>query len=265
MPKYSWDIKDMLFEEDIKAIMDKTQNKRERLLISLLWITGARPMELLMLKREDFRVYSEKLEITIQTLKLRKSEKFAVEARTLSFSRPSGLNCNIYIETIIDWISNVLPGQPILTYSKRWAEMSINNLGKAAIGKTISPYHFRHSCFSWMARNGATAEQLKYFKGAKSIKSVEPYLHAVPFIVKLESMRKDRGVSGMAMGEPLVPIQKEGAGVPTTAPAPVDSSAPPAPQAPQAAPGAAQEAPPPAQESAKPTEAPTAQKKEVLI
>jgi len=40
----------------------------------------------------------------------------------------------------------------------------------------VPPYFFRHNRFSTMVIGGATLQDLKFFKGAKTIASVEPYI-----------------------------------------------------------------------------------------
>ena len=72
--------------------------------------------------------------------------------------------------------------------------MKLNTLGMKALGKELSPYHFRHSVITWLARHGATIEQLMYFKGARSLSGIAPYLHAVPSVIKLENLRRSRKV-----------------------------------------------------------------------
>jgi len=192
MPKYSWNIEEILFEEDVKAMFHTAKTKREAVLVSLLWLTGGRPDEILSLKPENIDIYTDKVAITIKTLKLKKDGKFKTRERTLVFKRTGGLDTNIYLETIIDYVRTIPPDTRILSYTTRWAELKINKLGEATIKKRISPYHFRHSVFTWFARNGWTIEQIKYWKGAASIASVEPYLHAVPQIVAFENLHRGK-------------------------------------------------------------------------
>ena len=192
MPKYSWDIKDILFEEDVKAIYNLAKSQEQRVFVSELWITAGRPEEILKLKPEDFVISPDELHITLKTLKLRKGGAFDTDTRTLKFNRPRGENLNIYIETIIDWVLKAKPQADIIPYTSRWGELLINRLGEQTIGKKICPYHFRHSVLSWLAKNGASVSELMHFKGARSIQSVQCYLHAVPYLVKLETMDRRR-------------------------------------------------------------------------
>jgi len=192
MPRYSWDVEDILFEEDVRKMYDRA-NPNEAALISLLWLTGARPGEIALLKVQDVTYSSDKLSILLKTLKRRKGGEFKVKERTLGFSRTTGFNTNIYIETIVSHVSK-LPNDSetkVLGYTTRWMEKKINKLGEEAIGKKLSPYHFRHSVMTWLAKNGYTMDRLKYFKGS-TLQSVEPYIHAQPQLIKIENMRRSR-------------------------------------------------------------------------
>lgn len=192
MPKYSWNISDILYEEDVRKIYESATTREQRVLVSLLWITAARPKEILNLKREDFLISEDIVEVRVETLKLKDTEKFQDKYRTPKFERNPASNMNIYLETIVDWVLDAAPGGFILPRTTRWAELQINKLGEKAIGKKICPYHFRHSVLSWLAKEGYSVPALMHFKGARSIKSVEPYLHAVPYLVKLSGMDRRR-------------------------------------------------------------------------
>jgi len=199
MPIYSSDIKEILYEEDVSRIYNCATKSMERVLVSLLWITGARTTEIIMLQAKAFDISDHSLSIVIPTLKRGKKEggDFDVRERTLNFKRPKALDMNIYIETIIEYVKMIpMPEQRIFKYKSRWAEKTINKLGMDAIQKKICPYHFRHSVLSWLAKNGATVSELMFFKGAKNISSVSPYLAAVPFEVNLQRIKRDRSQSG---------------------------------------------------------------------
>lgn len=192
MPKYSWDIKEVLFEEDVKNMFNGAAHKREAYLIAGLWLYGPRPDEFLSLIPENFNITGERVDCTIKTLKLKKDKKFKVMERTLTIERTSGLDTNLYLETIVDLVQRTPPKTRILQYTTRWAELVINRLGIKHLNKKICPYHFRHSVFTWFARNRWTVEQIKYWKGATTLDSVEPYLHAVPQIMEFEMLNRGK-------------------------------------------------------------------------
>ena len=173
MPVYKTEPSVLLYEEDVRKMFDLA-NDQEALAIALLWQTGARPGELQLLKKENFFITEDKLEITIKTLKLRKSvTKYQISERTLRFDRPKGLKSDVYIETITNYVKNLYPEAKVMMFGKRWLEYKIAKLSQKALDKPLSPYHFRHSVMSWLAKNGATAVEIKDFKGAKSLLSVD--------------------------------------------------------------------------------------------
>jgi len=188
MPRYKFDIKNLLFEQDVKKIYDLADKNREKLAIALLWTTGARPSELLALYKNNIIVTDTQVTIVIKTLKLG-AKDFKAQDRPLVFERNNYQN--VYLEKIIKSLDNLGPEQVLLPYTSRWMSKIINRLGKEAIGKEICPYHFRHSVMTWLSRNGATLDQLKHFKGAADYKSIWPYITAKKFVVAEQLSRRD--------------------------------------------------------------------------
>ena len=237
MPRYKIDVKDfLLFEEEAKAIYEKTSTRAEAFAVSALWLVGPRPQELLMMKPEAVQEGADGLLLAIPTLKregkrapkkeiklIRKTDvrpnfsgelvpfpgneemvfalpaakapakpmEFQVTTRLLGFKRPGGLDQNIYMESIIDFASRAQPGVPMLQYSTRWMEKLLNRLGQEVLHKEISPYHLRHSVFTWLARNGWDAYAIKYWKGAATLASVEQYIKARPQVLEWESLHRE--------------------------------------------------------------------------
>lgn len=205
MPKYKWDIKDLLFEEDVKKIYDSSDGVVKRAFVSLCWLTGARTSELLMLKKEDIGFNEDSLQVRMHTLKLGKG-KYKTDLRTLTFTRPKGMQTSLYVETVIKYVSSLPSSEAMLfPYTSRWAESRV--IGPASskalsyvdgagnkVEKWLTPYHFRHSVMQWFARNGASLAQLMHFKGAASPLSVQPYISAVASVVKLENLNRDKAL-----------------------------------------------------------------------
>lgn len=192
MGRYGHNIRDLIFEEDVRLMFNKCRNDRERLLLSFLWVTGARPAEINQIKKEDIAVYTNTLSIKVKTLKLGRAKGFTIENRTLEFERPTGLDEITWLETIAGKAIAAQPEQVLLPFTTRWQSKVINRLGTEAIGKAISPYHLRHSVLSYKAASGYTIDQLMHMKGAKSIESVSTYLQARPFVIQLKNERTFR-------------------------------------------------------------------------
>lgn len=195
MPKYSWRIDELLWEDEVRKMYDKAKNDAERTLISLCWLTGARTQEILQLKPMNITFTDSEININLKTEKLGELKDFRVSDRTLRFERKNGENLNIYIETIINRFYATPKEERLLDYTNRWAEKVINRLGIEVMDKPICPYHFRHSVMVWLMRNGKSPDQLMYFKGARSLSSVMPYLHAQAQLVPMENLRRSRNGS----------------------------------------------------------------------
>ena len=224
MPKYSFDIEEILFEEDVRRMYD-LGSKEEALWISFLWLTAGRPQEILKLKPEDIAVGSSKLTVTISTLKKKKKGmmkrrhrakcpgwkahqpchqcwgeglppdpegEYHLKVRQLSFTREFGLNQNIYLETIANAVQETRQGDRILPYGNRWGEKAINRLGMQVTGHILCPYHFRHSVCLWLRRNGWSPYDIRDFKGAESITSVDDYVRSTPQLVELENLNRNK-------------------------------------------------------------------------
>jgi integrase len=188
MPKYAHDITDLLSEAEVRKLFDACTDQRIRALLSLFWITGARPAEILELSTDNIKIEEGTVCFTLPTKKLQADgTKFVMKTRQLRVVRPHGLEMDIYLETVVQYIERLRPGELLFAYTRSWVTKSINKLGLDVIGKQITPYHFRHSAVTREATKGRTIDQLKHYKGAKSIKSVEPYLHATPYDITVSS------------------------------------------------------------------------------
>ena len=211
--KYLHPISDLLWDEDAEAVYKVARNLRERTLISLFWLTGARPGEVTILRRKDVEYSERSLKLTLRTLKRKKkdSTEFDVGFRNLEFLRRLGIQMNPYIETIIGLCEKLAPEDRLLPYTVRWAEKVTNRLGLAAIQKPLTPYHFRHSAITHFAAGGANLSELMHFKGAKSLESIKPYLHAIPMLIELKNKRR---VSARANSEETNHLQGSETGQP---------------------------------------------------
>lgn len=192
MPRYTEDISEILYEEDIRAMYDRAKSPAEAFLVSILWTTGARPSEILQLTKGDFTYLNDVLHIKLKTMKLGQGKDFKVKERTLSFERPMGLEANRYLEMIVRYVSAASSEGYVLQYTTRWCEKVTNRLGMETLGKKLTPYHFRHSVLSWLAAKDYSTAELMHFKGAKSVNSVSPYLHAKPFLLQAKHLQRGR-------------------------------------------------------------------------
>ncbi len=190
--KYSHDISDLIDAKDVRKIYEEAKTSREQTLICFLWISGARPSEILELKREDIKlIYDpekdlEFVSFTFPTKKLNaQGDKFVLKTRQIKIVRPQNPQ-DLYIETILQYVRPFEPYERLFHYTTRWAQKVVNRLGRNSIGKKLSPYHFRHSALTRESAAGRTLDQLMHLKGAKSLDSVKPYLHARAYDLVLQ-------------------------------------------------------------------------------
>lgn len=205
MPKYLTDIKTMVYDEDIQKIMNVTCFKKHHVILALCYLTGARPSELIDLRRKNVDYGADYFRIKLPTLKLANTQGFAVTDRVLSFSRPIGSQANLYVETIISWARQLQPEDRMFVDCSdvRSLNRLMHKLSMAALGKPLSVYHLRHTRLSLLSRAGATLGQIQSFKGASNPASALRYIHAAPIVVKLENQNDHRDLYNSA------PIKKQ--------------------------------------------------------
>jgi len=190
MPRFNDNISEegILSEEEVRKMFNKCGSDYERALIALAWATGARPSELLAIKKEDIIVDEDKIAVFLNTKKLKKGTTFQMKKRQLEFDRPQGLEMNPFIEFIAEYMRCFkYDDLPIFPYTTtRWMNKVTHRAGEAALGRQISIYHLRHSAVTREAQKNASISGLMHFKGAKSLRSVLPYVHATPYKIMME-------------------------------------------------------------------------------
>jgi integrase len=171
MPKYTkpwWDlvkngIGQFITVSELDQLLKRCELKIEKVLLILLYYTGARPSELLELTKENFRITEKTLFVSIPTKK-------HGETRTI----PLPLR-NPRIRLVANYITTIPSGVKFLK-TRFNSDHSIRNFVYKISDNKYTTYFFRHNLLSILANYGATVYELKTWKGAKSIKSVEPYI-----------------------------------------------------------------------------------------
>lgn len=184
VPEYSKsDITYEITRDKLLQMTGATHRKKEQFLACVLWMTGARPSELIELKKEDVTISATKLVFKVVTKKKRKGRWHLVH-RELEFSRPIPPNPDKVIEFVANYI-NKSPEGRLFLMTVRTVEYIIERMGRKGLRKFVCPYNFRHSRMSLLARQGRTIDELMHFKGSSDMRSVATYLHAKPFKVDL--------------------------------------------------------------------------------
>jgi integrase len=176
-------------DQDIQKMLDLCETPTEKLAICLLWLTGARPMELMVLTREDFTIKHDLLQIGLNTLKLQKARPQVPRRRLNQFKR--GEPPNPIIECVVQAVEPLLLPQLVLPKSKRWLERLTKRLGQSVLGKDITPYHFRHWRLTIFADKGMSMTMIRTWKGAAGFGSIDMYISRRDSIVDDETLKSD--------------------------------------------------------------------------
>jgi integrase len=181
VPKYSrCDINYIIRLEEFKRLFYKAPNIEHKTWISLLWLTGGRPAEILELTKKDIDVQPEYITIRIVTKKLVKTKdkdkRFILNKRNLKIKIPV---IEPWIQTLQRHLGRLTKDdQRLFIFSNRTGYNIVANLTYDVLGRTLCPYNFRHSRMTLLAESGATADELKRFKGSSTDSSVRTYIHA---------------------------------------------------------------------------------------
>lgn len=169
MPKYKkdwWEKAkqfkvELIDEKKLVEMLSKCQNEFEKICLILLYYTGARPSELVNLKWKNIELDKNKVKITLPTTKK-------------GIGRTIFLPLNDYTKILIEERQFKNGEWYILPYQKGYR---IRDLIYRLSNNELTAYFFRHNRLSQLALAGVDIHTLKYFKGAKSLSSVEDYIH----------------------------------------------------------------------------------------
>lgn len=190
-------------EDDINLIIGniKGNNKLEaRSLVICLYYTGARPNEVLRLKAKDIK--RDKRYIIVKTLG---SKNGLPRSIYLLYKKPM-------VKEFYKFASSLFPERYLFwNFKGNYRREFINRKGliKERIEITqklryhfdkwssilpqgsIPPYFLRHNRFSKLAQAGATIDEMRVLKGAKTYNSVLPYVHMSTIVAKKVARKMD--------------------------------------------------------------------------
>lgn len=181
---------DIITKDQLKAALKNIPykyNREGRALLITLFYTGARPVEALGLKGKDITMFKGYyVAVRLETAKKGKT-------RTLMLLHKDPLVRELY-----DYAIRCFP-EALLFYHYRseYTRKTKSKFGKdlerkevsdklryhikkwfkGVIPESITTYFLRHNRFSSLAQEGVSPQDIKEFKGAKSITSVDPYIH----------------------------------------------------------------------------------------
>jgi integrase/recombinase XerD len=168
-PKREKKLPDVLSMNEFVCMVNKTENKKHRLAIILLYSLGLRRQELLDLKINDFD-FSRNV-VTVRSGKGKKDRQLAIPE-----------NLRIMVN---EFIREFSPKKYIIEGGKdkeKYSATSIVNIVhdaayRASVKKRVYPHILRHSIATHMIEQGIDVTFVKEFLGHESIKTTMRYTH----------------------------------------------------------------------------------------
>lgn len=154
----------------VEKLASQTNKPHEKYVIYMLYIYGMRPAELMQIRKESFESDGETLRIFLPTVKRGDRRIIDLDIKETPF-----------LKWIVKYVKNSTTVLP-----ESWNDpTNINAVFKKVsdkLGKIrISPYVFRKHRLSYLAiEQDASAYDLQVWKGAKDMRSVQPYIRMKP-------------------------------------------------------------------------------------
>lgn len=137
-------------------------------MIAILYRTGARPVEICMMKKEDVRLTDTHIIFSLRTVKNGLPRNIGIK-RSLAFVE----------DVIIPYVSSLQNGEKLFDFGPD----RLRQIIYATSENKFTAYTFRHNRLTRLAEAGASSYQLMIWKGAKDMKSVSNYLYRSPLIL----------------------------------------------------------------------------------
>jgi len=163
----------------VERLTQSCKRAYEKYVVCMLYIYGMRPAELMMLKKKDFTLSATHLTVRLPTVK--RGEKRTIK---LKIADTPFLD---FIASYVEQMDRLLP----ITWTHTTNINAVfKRISKDRGKKRISPYVFRKYRLSYLAiEQDASAYDLKLWKGARDMRSVDPYIRMKP-LTKFESKIK---------------------------------------------------------------------------
>ncbi|MGM5481301.1 MAG: tyrosine-type recombinase/integrase [Nanobdellota archaeon] len=174
--KRSQTLPTVISKEEIKHIIENTDNVKHRLIIKFLYSAGLRLSELINLKREDIDIKEKK--ITVRNGKGRKD-------RITSVGESIKDDLLIYYSKAEFNTKYVFEGRKE-KYSKKSVQKVLEKQGKH-IGKRLTPHMLRHSFATHLLEAGVDIRYIQRLLGHANVNTTEIYTY-----VSQQHLRKIR-------------------------------------------------------------------------
>ena len=158
----------VLSKENVRKLIDSTNNIKHRCIVSLLYSAGLRRSELLNLKLED--IDSSRMLIRVEDAKGNKD-------RYTLLSKNALIDLREYFKEYLPKVY-LFEGQYGGKYSPNSVGKIVTNAAiKAGIQKRVSPHTLRHSFATHLLESGTDLRYIQLLLGHSSTKTTEIYTH----------------------------------------------------------------------------------------
>lgn len=178
----------------LKQALENVNNnyvQEGRALLILLYLTGARPAEILNVRSKDIKKEGRHVKIFLQTLKRGLARTVFIPIKNEFIGEVLEFAEKYPNDMLIFFNYRSVRSRKVLVKSKKHPEgkfipyttitdklnYHVKKWFTGVIDGSIPPYYLRHNRFSQLAMKDVRLEDLKYLKGAKTVASLEPYTH----------------------------------------------------------------------------------------
>ncbi len=161
--------------EEVKKMINSTENIKHRCILEVLYSTGIRRSELLNLKLTD--IDSERMVIKVRDAKGNKDRQTMLDRQVLN-------NLRTYFKEYRP-TEYLFEGEKGGVYSATSvAKILANSKNKAGIRKRVTPHTLRHSFATHLLENGTDLRYIQALLGHESSKTTEIYTHIAIHAIK---------------------------------------------------------------------------------
>lgn len=196
---------DTISESQITKIIENIDGingkyiKEARALVIIMYYTGARPIEVLNIVAGDIQKDGDYITIQLKGFKRGLPRKVYLDFKKPLVKEVFNYSKSVFSEAFLfyhykaNYTRTIKTKTGLVTrkyetpklhgYFKRWFSCVYKN--------GLPPYFLRHNRFSKLSEAGASLEEIRLIKGAKSFNSVYPYIHLSTATAKKISSKID--------------------------------------------------------------------------
>ena len=161
----------VLSKRELIYLVENISDLRDKLIIKLLYDTGARVSEICSLCLKDLDINSREIQL------MGKGRK----PRTVYFHQSTGELIRSYLQ-----LNNLInPNLPLFTISRMSVWRNLKEYGRKILSKELHPHMLRHSRLQHMADEGGDSFAIKSFAGHSDIGTTQAYIRSSKYQGKI--------------------------------------------------------------------------------